>query len=141
MAVSDLFAKKGSFFKHEQKTRYEMKKEASDAAETAWRKVCAVVDARDKRMCRACGRKCDPNATDILHRAERHHITYRSAGGKDISENLALLCAGCHSDEHRHRLKIEGNADVALTFYRSLREGEFYIARQETAPHVLVPRD
>jgi 5-methylcytosine-specific restriction endonuclease McrA len=131
----------GSHFKSDEDTRYERKRDAKAAAEQQWRDVCRIVDARDRGLCRACGRRCNPLATALLDRAERHHIVYRSAGGADESWCLVTVCQGCHNDEHRHRLRIEGNADVALTFYRSLRPEEWYIARQETAPHVLVPRD
>lgn len=132
-----------SHFKADEETRYERKRDAKTAAEHAWRAVCAVVDARDRYRCRACGRRCDPHALRLLDRAERHHIVYLSAGGSDESGNVATLCGQCHSDEHRHLIEIEGNADVAITVYRlPQHEGDTgYISRQETAPHVLVSRD
>ena len=141
VSVSDLFAKKGSFFKSEEPTRYERKKHAKTAADQAWLDLCLTVDARDRLKCRSCGRRCDPKATALLERGERHHVVYRSAGGADTSANVVLICAGCHNDEHKHRLRIEGNADVALTFHRRLAGNDWYICRQETAPHVLVARD
>lgn len=131
----------GSHFKSEEPSRYERKRDAKAAAESQWTKLCRVVDHRDRLTCRACGRRCRPDAPSLLDRGERHHIIYRSAGGQDSSDNVVLICMGCHNDEHKHRLRIEGNADVALTFHRQLRAGEWYIARQETAPHVLTARD
>lgn len=122
-----------SFFKHDMETRFDTKKAKHLREEAEWREVCRVVDARDGRQCRCCGGKADPNATGITERGERHHIVYRSAGGKDVSTNLALLCAGCHNDEHKHRLRIEGNPDEKLTFYRKDAAGEWFTVREEIA--------
>lgn len=141
MATNDLFAWTGSNFKHQQATRFDAADEAAKAEADIWKAVCAAVDARDKRQCRACGKRCDPNATGLLTRAHRHHIVYRSAGGPDEAWNLATLCASCHNDEHKHRLRIDGNANICLTVYRKDSDGSFYISRQEVSPHVLVARD
>lgn len=72
------------------------------------RRVYLAVDIRDQRCCRCCGRK------EQLH---RHHLTFRSKGGGDVTENLVTLCAGCHSLLHARQLWILGkNADKRLTF-------------------------
>lgn len=127
--------------KSEEPTRYERKRDAKAVVDKRWRHVCRVVDTRDRRQCRACGRRCYPYATALLDRGERHHIHYRSAGGLNTSANIVLVCGQCHADEHRHQLTIEGNADQGLMFYRRDGAGRWYISRQEIAPHVLVPRD
>jgi 5-methylcytosine-specific restriction endonuclease McrA len=117
-------------------SRYDKAKHKELAEAAQWKQVCKVVDRRDKRRCRACGHSADPNAIGITQRGERHHIVYRSAGGVDASYNVALLCAACHNEEHRHQLRIEGNADERLDIWRRDSD-EWYLARRELAPYVI----
>ncbi len=117
--------------KWEMKTRVDVKADAELATDAAWKAVCRVVDVRDKRCCRRCGKRSDPNATGLLSRGHRHHIVYRSAGGQDVSENLVTLCAACHNAEHKHRLRIDGNADEALTFWGRDANDEWFITARE----------
>lgn len=50
--------------------------------------------------CENCGRS-------ILDGQEhRHHIKYRSQGGKTSSDNIALLCLACHSSMHGVRVAL-----------------------------------
>lgn len=116
------------FPKPEPRARVKRQKVAQD--EAAWLAVCKVVDARDRHHCRACGRRCDPNASDLLRHGHRHHLTYRSAGGQDTTENLVTLCAECHADEHAHRLKVEGNGDTGIEVWRLSTDG-WYLVRRE----------
>jgi 5-methylcytosine-specific restriction endonuclease McrA len=76
------------------------------------REVHQAVDARDHHTCRVCGRYCSPLAVGLLQRSHRHHLVYRSAGGKDTTENLCTLCAHCHDDEHHKRIRLSGDADL-----------------------------
>jgi hypothetical protein len=72
------------------------------------RRVHLAVDVRDGRQCRCCGRH------EKLH---KHHITFRSKGGGDTTENLVTLCGYCHALIHARQLWILGkNADKRLTF-------------------------
>ena len=72
------------------------------------RSVRIAVQQRDGRRCRCCGRK------DRLH---HHHLVFRSKGGAWSSENILLLCSGCHALLHARQLWIFGkNADKRLTF-------------------------
>lgn len=74
----------------------------------ALRRVHLAVDQRDGRQCRCCGRR------EKLH---KHHITFRSKGGNDSTENLVTLDALCHALLHARQLWILGkNADKRLTF-------------------------
>jgi hypothetical protein len=41
-----------------------------------------------------------------------HHVRYRSLGGDDTPDNLALVCARCHSDIHAARIRLTGDADA-----------------------------
>lgn len=122
-----------TFFKHDSPSRVDLAQERERAEEAIWRACCKAVDARDKRNCRACGRKSDPEAVGLTKRGHRHHIVYRSAGGEDVSANVVTLCFECHNDEHvKSTLQIEGNADIALTFWRKDPDcGVLFVWRRE----------
>ena len=127
-----------SFFKWDQLSRFDKKFEEQVEAAVAWSDVCRRVDWRDKRICRACGTRSDPDAMGLTKRGHRHHIVYRSAGGQDVSSNLVTLCAKCHNDEHRHHLEIRGNADEQLEFWRRSEDGWYwYLDRRESAPGII----
>jgi len=113
--------------------RARKRREEQAALQQAYR----AVNVRDGYKCRACGRQCSPQAVDMLKKAHHHHLVYRSKAKDDSTANILTLCAWCHEDEHRHRLKLEGNPDVAVTVWRLAEDG-WYIARQERAPHEVV---
>jgi hypothetical protein len=119
--------------KFEEPTRHDTAKARKAAQDLAWRTVCAVVDRRDGKQCRCCDRRSDPEATGLLVRGHRHHIVYRSAGGPDTPENVITLCASCHADEHANKLRIEGNPEVAVQFFRMDAQGGWYCCREEVA--------
>lgn len=48
------------------------------------------VSMRDKDLCQVCG----------VAGCELHHILYKSQGGKDVPNNLVMLCNLCHHKEH-----------------------------------------
>lgn len=126
-----------SFFKWDQPSRFDTALEKEREAAAIWATVCKVVDARDKRMCRACGKRSDLYTVGLTKRGHRHHIVYLSAGGQDVSNNIVTLCAECHNAEHRHRLRIEGDADEKLDFWILGGDGEWYLDRRELAPHII----
>lgn len=123
-------------FKFEMPSRVDVRLEREAERDRLQRAVFKAVDQRDGYRCRCCGRLADPAALSLL-RGERHHIVYRSAGGATSTANLCLLDARCHADEHAHRLKIEGNADEALTFFRRDERGEYYVSKRELAVRVI----
>lgn len=125
-----------TFFKHNLPSRVDVAREKEAQAEATWRAVCKAVDARDGKQCRCCDKRSDPEATGLLKRGHRHHLVYRSANGKDVSDNLVTLCAQCHSDEHHNRLRIEGNPDVALQFFRKDEAGCWFVVREEISVRV-----
>ena len=92
-------------------TRYTRKVEKMKTLAAHEREVWAAVDARDQSTCRVCGTFCAPRTTSMLRKAHRHHLKYRSAGGPTETWNLVTICAGCHNEEHEHRLRLIGNAD------------------------------
>lgn len=122
-------------FKHELPSRFDVKKAKADADEKHERDVYGLVDIRDRRCCRVCGKKADPTAVGVLQRAHHHHVIYRSAGGPTDTWNVCLLCAKCHNAEHKHRIRIEGNADEGLTLWKP--EGDYldvwYMWKREIA--------
>lgn len=91
--------------------RYErkVKQAVEDAAQQ--KTVYQLVNDRDGMSCRVCHRFCPTNAVGVLDRGHHHHLIYRSAGGKDETWNVCLLCPKCHNDEHRSKLQLSGNAD------------------------------
>lgn len=114
------------------KSRAEAKRETKWDEEQARRLVYRAVSTRDGYKCRVCRRRCDPDASDMLAKGHHHHLIFRSKGGQDTTDNLALLCAQCHADVHAYRLKLEGNPDVALEFYR-LNDDGWYLSARETS--------
>ena len=92
-------------------TRYQAKAETAKTMAAHEREVWRAVDARDHCWCRICAHFCSPRAIGTLSRAQRHHIVYRSAGGETTTANLVTLCARCHDAEHRHELRLSGDAD------------------------------
>lgn len=127
------FRKVGTFFKQDEPSRVDVAREKQAAEEKVWRDVCKAVDARDGRQCRCCDKRSDPDATGLLKRGHRHHLIYRSAGGTHTTDNLCTLCADCHNDEHKNRLRIEGNPDDKLTFFREDANDQWFIVREEIA--------
>jgi 5-methylcytosine-specific restriction endonuclease McrA len=75
------------------------KRAEARAKERAWQQVRAEVKLRDVRC-----RLCDEPGHDV------HHVTYRSRGGKDETQNNCLLCRKCHADVHGGIVKLAGNA-------------------------------
>ena len=127
-----------SMFKWDQPSRVDVKRAKETEAEARWRRVCKVVDQRDGRMCRCCDKWSDPEATGLFTRGHRHHIIYKSAGGADESWNLLTLCAKCHSDEHRNKLRLTGlsdhvDANEGVTFWRKDERGMWCVVREEIA--------
>jgi predicted HNH restriction endonuclease len=87
-------------------TRRERKASRMAAEEAAERACYRIVDARDGRQCRVCGRGESPR-NPITH----HHLTYRSLMGKHESSNVLTVCQTCHDAVHVHkRLLLEGDA-------------------------------
>jgi hypothetical protein len=99
-------------------------------AEAAYRAACHLVNSRDGYRCRVC------NCSGVMH---HHHVIYRSRGGRDTVDNLCLLCASCHDEEHVKRtLAIEGNAETGLSLWRRSEAQQWFLWRQETAVRVYV---
>jgi 5-methylcytosine-specific restriction endonuclease McrA len=122
----------GTNFKWDRPSRVEAKKAQQLEDEANERTVYRQVDIRDRRRCRACGRKSNAQAMGLLERAHHHHIVYRSAGGPTDTWNIALICALCHDAEHVKRtLKIEGNADTGLMFWKRDEDDVWFIWRRE----------
>ena len=137
--------KPGAFFKTEQPSRVDVALEKEAEAAKLERQWNAEIDARDRRQCRACGKKTDPEAVGLLKRGHRAHIVYASACGSMEPSNRVTLCARCHNDEHQDRLRFtrEGgpyvglDARLGLEFWRKDAEGQWYLSRREIAPHVV----
>jgi hypothetical protein len=119
-------------FKWQRATRLESKREKKAAAEAHWRDVCAKVTRREASHCRVSGKRVDPFALDPLRRGEHHHIRFRSAGGTDSTDNVILVSREIHDAIHAGKLRVEGNADEAITVWRRNPEGTWYVETRET---------
>lgn len=67
------------------------------------RKVYAQVDLRDGQISRI---------SHIGGDIHRHHIIYRSRGGKTTLENVITVTDAEHASIHAGKLKLSGNAHV-----------------------------
>lgn len=128
-----------TFFKSDLPTRVDRRLARQRDDDAIWRSVCKVIDARDGRTCRACGKRTNPDDVGLL-RGHRHHLIYRSAGGADVKENLVTLCASCHDAEHVKRtLEIvcvsqSDGAEGLLEFWRKDDDDDqFYLSKRELA--------
>ena len=60
-------------------------------------------DARGR--CCLCRLLIDPQRLDddtLFGSLEKHHIIHFSKGGRNIYDNLLVVCANCHSQIHAH---------------------------------------
>lgn len=87
-----------------------VKKARQRAAKTARKSVYDKVDERDGCRCRRCR---IPLPVGLLG---RHHIKFRSQGGKDETGNLCDICPKCHDLIHGRRVVVVGDADGVLWF-------------------------
>jgi hypothetical protein len=132
-------------FKHDQPSRVDkrMEREAQEAADR--RRYDKDIDRRDRKECRSCNRKSDPDVVGLTKRGHRAHIVYASAGGSWEPDNRVTLCYACHNDEHKDRLRFtsEGgpyvgiDANAGMEFWRKTKDGDWYLSRREIAPHVV----
>lgn len=131
-----------TFFKSDMEPIAVTKAKKKVAKEANWRSVCRQVDTRDGYRCRCCGRPGNPDGLIALDRLHRHHLMFRSAGGRDVASNLLLLCPICHSKVHVTRtLRIEAQsahgADGPLAFWTETGVLPPYLLKRETACNVV----
>ena len=123
-----------TLFKWDEDSRVDVQLSEEAAAAKNQRQVYAHVTAREENGCRICGVWCNPEAKTLLKKGHHHHVIYESAGGPTTVENVCLLCARCHNDEHQHRIRIEGNAEgdpwLTLSKKHAVTK-QWYVARQE----------
>lgn len=132
-------------FKHELPSRFDRKRLAKAQAEQHERYCNKQIDQRDRRICRACSWRSDPEAMTLLTRGHRAHIVYESAGGGMEPNNRVTLCPQCHQDEHRDQLRFSRDggpykgidANQGMEFWRKDSVGQWYCSRRELAPHVV----
>jgi hypothetical protein len=123
-------------FKSDAPTRVDRRisQDREDAANL--RRVYRLVDHRDGRTCRACGKRTNPDEIG-LKRGHRHHIEYRSQCGRDCVENLITLCASCHDAEHIKRtleivcIEPQLGAEGICEFWRKDGNGLWYLSKRE----------
>ena len=133
LSVNDLFAWKSSNFRHDKPSRFDEKKLKQSAAEANWDKVKRLTFIRDDGRCRVCGQLISRNATNLLERADPHHIMRASKGRVDETWNIVWLCRADHDLVHVKRtLRIEGDADVAVSIWSLGDDGVWFELKKET---------
>jgi hypothetical protein len=86
-------------------------------ADAEKRDVYLLVDARDCKQCKVCGRKGNPYAVDPLGKLHHVHILDASLGGEMKTWNLWLGCSICHALIHAKQLwPVTRNADQSMRF-------------------------
>jgi len=75
-----------------------------------------VTPAQRRELLRRDGYRCATPGCPHCTWLELHHVVAYSDNGVTRTYNLITLCSRCHSNVHKGRLKIEGNADGTLTF-------------------------
>lgn len=108
-----------TFFKSQLTPRVTSKQTSRQKDEQAKRDAYKVVDERDGKKCRACGRRCRQTLECVPDRLEHHHYLARSLGGEHRPENLVTLCLEHHAEATLHTLIITGHPDQVLTFERA----------------------
>jgi hypothetical protein len=75
--------------------------------------------ATKERLCREAVNKRDKGKCVVPgckeHGPHKHHIVYRSRGGKWTTANVCSLCVAHHQLLHAGLIAISGNADEHLT--------------------------
>ena len=61
---------------------------------------------RDKNTCRKCQWKPENWISSDPRILELHHFVEHAKGGKNISDNLLVLCSRCHDDVHAGRIDL-----------------------------------
>lgn len=92
------------------------KREQRRGKATRQRTAFDAVDDRDKGRCQLTGRKADTHSPNPLDRIHHHHIVPRSAGGPDLTWNLASVLREVHELLHAVRVTVRGDADEHLVW-------------------------
>jgi hypothetical protein len=71
--------------------------------------VARAVYERDHSTCRLCGWNRDKWTREDPRILELHHISEHAKGGRNIPENLVVLCTRCHDDIHAERRQLPPN--------------------------------
>lgn len=95
--MANLFARRPKGFEARRRASKRGKQLRAD------RQVYAHVDLRDGKVSRL---------SHIGGDIHRHHIIYRSRGGKTTLENVLTVTCGEHEAIHAGKLKLSGNANV-----------------------------
>lgn len=81
-------------------------------------KLRAEVRGRDGHQCQSCHIPVFVHAANPLHRAQVHHIQFRSKGGSNEFKNLITVCAECHALIHAHELDVKGTNALDVRFVK-----------------------
>ena len=76
------------------------------------------VRGRDGNQCQSCHIPVFVHAANPLHRAQVHHIQFRSQGGQNVMKNMITVCAECHAKIHAHEIDVRGTNANDVRFIR-----------------------
>jgi hypothetical protein len=104
LPITNLIFETGNFDPHALKNPEVLQKKwlYQKGANYGFANTKAFVLDRDSHTCQICKGKTKDS------RLEVHHITYRSNGGSDESENLITLCKTCHDGVHDGSINLKG---------------------------------
>lgn len=106
MAIDyDAIARAGGIPKSHHRTDRHARKRAEAAA---WRDVCKLVDARDRRVCQVTRLLLSPRSPDAFRALERHHLEFRSASKahRYMATNVWTVARGVHFLIHDGKLLL-----------------------------------
>ena len=84
------------------------------------------------------GWRCSVPGCTSRRNLQAHHIVFRSAGGRDESENLTTLCAFHHlRGVHAGAVRITGRAPRRLCFELGTREAGPPLVRYRSGDHLM----
>jgi 5-methylcytosine-specific restriction endonuclease McrA len=71
--------------------------------------VQKAVYERAKSSCELCGWNRERWTREDPRILELHHLSEHAEGGKNVAENLIVLCSKCHDDVHGGRRQLPPN--------------------------------
>lgn len=71
--------------------------------------VQKAVYERAKSSCELCGWNRERWTREDPRILELHHLSEHAEGGKNVAENLIVLCSKCHDDVHAGRRQLPAN--------------------------------
>ena len=82
--------------------------------------LSASLKFKNNHICQVCENPTFQTKGGLYY-TESHHILPRSKGGRDIAENIVIVCANCHNKFHK------GDDTVQIEAYRILKRKKIFL--------------